>query len=213
MEVIKYVGGPVDANCYVIKLSQQAIVIDPCVSLDIIKKMIGDHKLNMIILTHGHFDHICNLKELEEYYNAPIYLAKEAIEKLEDPNLNLSVMIGNPICVKYPKDVYHIVNDYEKISIDGAQIVFIHTKGHSSCSICIRIDNHLFTGDTLFKGGIGRCDLYSGNTSLMRESLKKLANYFKTKCDGDMIIHPGHEDESTVNFELEHNPYLKGEGY
>lgn len=208
MEVIRYVGGPVDANCYVVTFNKKAIIIDPCVKLDIIKKLIGEKELALVIVTHGHFDHICCLQEIEDYYNVPIYLAKQAIEKLENADHNLSSLMGCGFSININKDLYHIVNDYEKIDIEGNEILFIHTKGHSDCSICIKINNYLFTGDTLFKGSVGRCDLYTGNEKALRDTLKNLKIFFKNKCNTDTIIYPGHEDETTVEEELCHNYYL-----
>lgn len=207
MNIAKYVGGPVDANCYIITFNTKAIIIDPCVKLDIIKKALGIYKLDFIIVTHGHYDHVCNLKEVVDYYKVNVYLAKNAISKLEDPFKNCSALLGMLESIKCDNDVYHIVNDYEKVEVDGDIITFIHTPGHTDCSICIRIGEALFTGDTLFKGGIGRCDLYSGNLAKMQISLANLKKYFE-KTDVDLVIYPGHEEASTSKEELVNNPYL-----
>ena len=208
MNINRIIGGPIDANCYVVTFNTQAIIIDPCVKLDLIKKAIGDYKLAFIILTHGHYDHFCNLKEIEDYYNVKIYLAKNAIEKLEDANKNCSALIGMPNSVKYNKDTYHIVNDYEKVEVDGSLLTFMHTPGHSDCSICIRIEDSFFSGDTVFYQGIGRCDLYSGNEAIMRKTLKELKAYFINKCPKDMVVYPGHEESVTVDYLLKTNQYF-----
>ena len=206
MNIIKYVGGPVDANCYIITFKEKAIIIDPCIKLEIVKKLIGEAHLEFIIVTHGHYDHICCLKEIVDYYQIPIYLAKNAIEKLEDPAKNCSLFLGKPTSFSFPKDRYHIVNDYEKVIVDGEDILFMHTKGHTDCSICIRIGNNFFSGDTLFKGSVGRCNLYSGNERELWISLANLKTYF-TK-NNDLVIYPGHEEVTTSKEELATNPYL-----
>ena len=208
MEVIRIVGGPVLANCYIVKFNEEAIIIDPCVNLLTIKKKIGDFKLVFIIITHGHYDHFCYLDEIVNYYNVPIYLAKKAKEKLEDEYKNCSLLLGYPYRESIKDEQYHYVNDYEKTEIEGSHITFIHTPGHTDCSICIRIDNYFFSGDTIFSDGIGRCDLYSGNEAIMRNTLKELKKYFANKCPKDMIIYPGHEEDANVNYILNNNHYF-----
>jgi len=208
MEVIRIVGGPVDANCYIVKFNNNAIIIDPCVKLDLIKNKVGNLNVKFIIVTHGHFDHICNIDEVYNYYKCPIYLAKNAVEKIEDEYKNCSLLIGMPKSFHFDKSIYHFVNDYEKVEVDGNLITFIHTPGHTDCSICIRIGDLLFSGDTIFSDGIGRCDLYSGNEAIMRNTLKEMKKYFENKCPQDMIIYPGHEDEANVNYILKNNHYF-----
>ena len=208
MEVIRIVGGPVLANCYIVKFNEEAIIIDPCVNLLTIKKKIGDFKLDFIIITHGYYDHFCYLDEIVNYYNVPIYLAKKAKEKLEDEYKNCSLLLGYPYRESIKDEQYHYVNDYEKAEIEGSHITFIHTPGHTDCSICIRIDNYFFSGDTIFCDGIGRCDLYSGNEAIMRNTLKEMKKYFENKCPQDMIVYPGHEDEANVNYILKNNHYF-----
>ena len=206
MEIIKLVGGPVDANCYIVKFNNKAIIIDPCVNIDLIKKAVGDNEVIFITITHGHFDHIYCLKEVMDYYNVKLYLAKNAIFMLEDENKNCSSLMGMSIKMSFDKDRLHIVNDYERINIDNHIITFIHTPGHTNDSICIRIDNDFYSGDTVFRDGIGRCDLYGGNEAVLRNTIKNLKIYFKN--NPDLIIHPGHEDEADINYILNNNYYF-----
>lgn len=207
MEVKKYDGGVLDANCYVVLFKKKAIIIDPCIKLDVIKKLVGDYEVSFVVITHGHADHICSLKEVVDYYNVPIFLAKHAVEKLENPEYNLSGLIGNPFSFSFDKDKYHYVNDYEKVNLDGEEIVFIHTPGHSDCSICIRIGNNFFSGDTIFALGAGRTDLYSGNEAILAKSINKIIDYFN-RNDTNFIIYPGHEYEIESKNLLKDNPYL-----
>lgn len=202
-------GGIFDANCYVVTFDKEAIVIDPCIDIQSIKKMIGNYHLSFIILTHGHFDHFCSLTALEKEVNVPIYLAKNAVNKLENAFYNCSALVGNDMTVFLDHNLYHYVNDFEKIEIDGHIITFIHTKGHSDCSICILIDNNMFSGDTLFKGSVGRCDLYSGNEAILRKSLANLKQYVLNNYHNKIDIYPGHGDKTNFEEELINNPYLR----
>ena len=206
MEIKKIVGGPVDANCYIVKFNQKAIIIDPCVSIDLIKKAIGEDELLFIVITHGHFDHIYCLKEVMDYYSVPLYLTKNGIFMLADASKNCSSLMGMSIEMSFDKERLHIVNDYEKVSIDDHLITFIYTPGHTSDSICIRIDNDFYSGDTVFRDGVGRCDLYSGNEAVLRNTIKNLKTYFKN--NPGLIIHPGHEDDADINYILKNNYYF-----
>ena len=207
MFVRTYVSKYIESNCYMVYNDKYAFIVDPSVPYEVIKKDLKT-ELIAIIITHGHFDHFMELNSyLENNPNIKIYLHEEAIKKLENASLNYSKEFLRPLEIKCDERFIKVKEGKYKIEED-LEIAFIETFGHSNCSLTILVDNLLFTGDFLFKGGIGRIDLYSGNNVMMRLSLKKIKNYPLNKYD-DYYIYPGHGDFSTLNYEKKYNFYLK----
>ena len=99
-------------------------------------------------------------------------------------------------------DIY--VNDKDKLDLGELRLSFIHTPGHTKGCMCIRVNNEMFTGDTLFAGSIGRTDLYGGNETEMMQSLMKFMD-----MPHDLIVLPGHGPRSTIKQELTTNMYLQ----
>lgn len=189
------------ANCYIISTSDINIIIDPCISVKELSKY-GIDKVDYILLTHAHFDHILYLQEISDKYNPVIYCHKNAIEKIFNDDYNLSNGFNNPLNIHIDKNKFVLINNGYDIKVNDYEFQVIYTPGHSSCSVCfiIRKDKIIFTGDTLFRHSIGRCDLYSGNALSLANSLKTLA-----KLDSDYIIYPGHDNPSTMEEELKRN--------
>ncbi len=197
--------GPLGSNSYVVysEKSHSAVVIDiggePSEVIDFINENALD--LKYIVLTHSHFDHVLGAEELKAYSEAKIIAHMKAPEFLRDPEKNLSN-------VPYSRDVSMeadiLVSDNEVITIDDIEMKFMHTPGHTPCSMIVFIDDLLFTGDTLFKGSMGRCDLVGGSLKTMYKSLHRIST-----ISGDYIVLPGHEGESTLSYEKEHNQYLR----
>ena len=203
MFVRTYISNYVDSNCYVVYNEKYAFLIDPSVPYEVIKK---DLKVDLIaiIITHGHFDHFMELNSYLNISNIKIYLHEEAIKKLENASLNYSKEFLRPFEIKCD-DRFIKVKDQIK---EDLEVNFIETFGHSNCSLTILIDNLLFTGDFLFKGSIGRCDLYSGNNVMMKLSLEKIKKYPLLSKYDDYYIYPGHGDFTTLNYEKKYNYYV-----
>jgi len=197
-------GDYFEANCYIVTFSTFAIVIDPCAPLKDILKKANQLPVKGIFLTHGHADHFVHMKEVVEATTAPIYCHKDAVEKIGDENKNYSVFFRKKIDFAFPQERYHFLADGENITIDNTSIKVIYTPGHTNCSVCFVIDDNIFSGDTLFKLGVGRTDLYSANTYSLYASLEKLKHLHK-----DYKVFPGHGEDTTLQFEIMNNPYLK----
>ena len=202
MNIIKNVTRSLVENIYIVEKDKSCFIVDPGYDFEGIKDIIqkNNYKPEFIILTHGHGDHIGSVKELSSLYNIPVYAHKAEKDLLNDPNLNLSSsMYGN---ISLDADFY--IEETNKICIKGFSLKIIHTPGHTAGSICILIDNHLFTGDTLFKNAIGRWDLPTGNYDDLMNSLKNKIMLL----NDDIIIYPGHNSNSTIGDERINNPYL-----
>ena len=193
------------ANTYVVSDENgDAIIIDPSMDNDRIGDYIVKHSLTpkAILLTHGHFDHIRGVKRLVKRFSIPLYLHYEEKDFLIDPYLNCSdfekemVVDCEPIVVTEGEEL-HLLNDTIKV---------FHTPFHTQGSVCYYFINNnlLFTGDTLFKMSIGRSDLPTGDSRLIKSSLSKLKTLPK-----ETKIYPGHGPNSTLGFELMLNNFFK----
>jgi hydroxyacylglutathione hydrolase len=203
MQINEYVGRFFHAKCYILTFEKMAIVIDPCISYQQIKKEIGSLPLKAVLLTHGHADHFCYLNDIEQKEKVKIYCHKNAKEKIEDENKNYSVLAGTPIKYFFPEDDYVFLHEGQT-TIEGIPVKVLETPGHSNCSLCFIIEEELFTGDTLFYQTVGRTDLYTSNTWKLRESLKKLAH-----LTVDYHVYPGHGKSTLLSYERTHNQYLQ----
>ena len=189
MKIRRFVAGRLETNCYLVTEGETSILIDAEVGLDKLAK--ETKKIDAVLLTHAHFDHIKNLGKISQEYNCKIYLHELAVEKLTDPSKNLSTSFGFGKSLQFDiaKMDLEVLEGGETLSIgDIKGIKVFSTPGHTDCSICIQIGENLFTGDTIFKNGVGRTDFSGGNFSSLLNSLRKLR-----ELDYDNI-YPGHGD-------------------
>ncbi len=176
MEVYTVVCGPIQENCYILASgAKNAALVDPGDVADHIARVVAEHGLavKMILLTHGHFDHIGAVKELAARYGAPVYAARQEEKLLASADLNRAGnRYGNAERYQVAADFW--LQDGDKITLDELEIAVLATPGHSAGSLCFLCGDVMFSGDTLFAGDIGRCDLYSGSLETMLQSLEKL---------------------------------------
>lgn len=197
-------SGEFEVNCYIVydDNSKKAIIIDP--GQDGKKAIEKIEKLQLqpelLINTHGHFDHTYSDDIIRQKYNIPLAIHKDDTDMLSDANLNFSTIIGNPVTIS-KADIIFDKEETKETSFCKYKI--IHTPGHSKGSICILIDDILFAGDTIFKDSIGRTDLYGGNYDELILSLQKIK-----KLPQNLTICPGHGPVTTLKEELKNNLYL-----
>ena len=197
--------GPIQANCYIIGCDKtlQGVIIDPGGEGEKILQEVKRQGLDIkyIINTHGHADHIAANNFLKQKLSAQLYIHEKDTSFLTDSQSNLSSMLLNPFqSVSADREL----KDGETIEVGNLNLEIIHTPGHTPGGICILQDKQLFTGDTLFAGGVGRTDLPQSDTKLLFQSIRE-----KLLClPDDVAIYPGHGPSSTIGRERKDNPFL-----
>ena len=197
--------GPFQENSFIgwYSNSDEAFLVDPGDDAHLIIDVIDKNSIvpKAIINTHAHLDHIGAVHLLKEKYNIPFYLQtnEKMILETYEASCKIFGIKSNP---KPEVDIW-FDNEGELI-IDRFKFNTINTPGHTPGGTCLQIENHIFVGDTIFRGSVGRTDLPGGNSSLLQSSLIHLMN----SIDHDFIVHSGHGPDTTLNYELSENPFL-----
>ena len=194
MEIIPLALGDYMTNCYILRQenSKECCIIDPGYEAGRILSLLEEKQLTpeAILLTHGHFDHVGAVKDLAAETDCEVYISAA--------DLSLPPMITNgPL---------YYTNTYPEsgsLAIAGLSFRVIPTPGPTPGSICLMVEDALFSGDTLFAGSCGRTDFPGGSWSSISASLKKLA-----ALPGDYRVFPGHGAATTLEYERRCNPYL-----
>lgn len=203
----RLVVGALETNCYLIgcKRTKKAAVIDPGgeEEVDLVLYFLQENNFDLkcIINTHGHIDHIAGNNLLKAKTEALLLIHRLDADMLVDANKNFSSFMGKEIC---SPSADKLLEEGDEISLGTLNLIVIHTPGHTPGGISLVSDNIVFTGDTLFAGGIGRTDLPGGSYQDLIKSIKE-----KLLILGDdKIIYPGHGPDSTIGKERRTNPYI-----
>jgi hydroxyacylglutathione hydrolase len=198
--------GPLGVNCYIIgdDKTREAIIIDPGGNAKDIFAAIEKNKLKIkaIANTHAHFDHVGALHSMRAQSQAPFVLHEDEVPILKTAQ-TYAAMFGLAIPPQSPPE--RLVRDGDSIEVGGISLKVLHTPGHTPGGICLLHENHVFVGDTLFQGSIGRTDFPGGDyATLMRSIRDKLM-----PLSDDTIVHPGHGAATTIGEEKTLNPFLR----
>ncbi|MGA1932238.1 MBL fold metallo-hydrolase [Arcobacter sp. YIC-464] len=181
--------GDYQTNCYIVTIDNKDIIIDPGVDAT---RWIKQNVTNPVAVlnTHGHFDHVWSNTEVKNEYNIKLYTPKDDCFLLtKDP-----YGLGMP-----PSDADIEVSPDEEFEIEGIKVKFHHFPGHTPGCSAIQIGEHLFTGDFIFKGTIGRFDFPMSDARQMKSSINKILSWENT----NFHIYPGHGDKTTLISELD----------
>lgn len=209
MKIHRITNGPIDENAYIVwdPNSREAILIDPGFSTPTeVKEFLDIHGLHLGVLinTHGHWDHIMNNALFKEGFNAKLLIHEDETEFLSNDDLNLSGHYKVPLEHVEPDGVLH---ENDEVWIGDEVLTVLHTPGHTAGGIILYNKDMAFTGDTLFNGSIGRCDLPSSDKDAMMETLSKLRSVLPATAK----IFSGHGSlETTFQDQLMTNPFLTG---
>ena len=197
MEIKNIVSYEMDQNCYLITEKGFGILIDPGLDTFKILKETEDITINYILLTHCHFDHLYSLNEIRG--EKKVVGTKNCSFNMIRPEISLA---SSQVLPKASCDIE--MEDGEEMDFDGIKVKCIYTPGHTNGSCCYMIENKLFSGDTLFMGSIGRCDLPTGNFKEIENSIRNKIY----KLDDETVVFPGHGIKTTVGYEKKHNGYV-----
>lgn len=201
MEIGMMTLGALGTNCYLVYGEKKTgILIDPADSGDTIIQCIKAEGVDVkyIVLTHGHFDHIGALRQVQAFTGAQIAIHEKDAYRLPRADRE-AALFGMP-CEAQPRaDV--LLHDGDEIKVDDLLFRVLFTPGHTEGSICLLGGKALFTGDTLFCGNVGRTDLPGGSLPWLETSLARLA-----ALEGNYAVYPGHGDVTNLDTERRQNP-------
>lgn len=203
----RLVVGSLSANCWIAgsEKSGEGMVIDPGGNYEEISRAIDESGLDIkiIVLTHGHSDHIAALYEIQEKTGSEVAIHISDVDFLEGHG-SFSSQFGISYKTPHPPD--RLLRENDTVKINGLELKVVHTPGHTPGSISLFTPGKVFTGDTIFRRGIG-------TTLMPGSSRSQLLNSIQTKLmrlPDDTIIYPGHGRETTIGAERRDNPYVNG---
>ena len=207
-------AGMLACNCYVLapRKGSDAIVVDPGQrAMGTLRRILDENRLTpaAVLLTHGHIDHIWSAQKVADTYGCPAFIHPEDRHMLSDPIRGLGPRLGQlalSALFREPKQVIELDRDGAVLDFGALAVTVDHTPGHTRGSVVFRVENHAFTGDTLFKQSVGRTDLPGGSgNALLNSIVDKLL-----VLDDDTLVLPGHGESSTIGLERRTNPFLEG---
>ncbi len=198
MKIFKFALGQMQANCYLLIEGNDCLLIDPADEASFLLEEIMRRKLTLqaLLATHGHFDHVMAVGEIQKSFNVPFYIHKKDLFLLKRIGSTAKHFLGFDPVVLVPSNIKNIKKGEQ--SIGSFTFEVIETPGHTPGSVCYFFEKEklLFTGDTLFKEGIGRYDFaYSSKINLFT-SLEQIF-----KLPGETEVYPGHGNDSFIEVE------------
>ncbi|MGO4693601.1 MBL fold metallo-hydrolase [Paenibacillus sp. 2TAB26] len=214
MKIETFTLGPLQTNAYLITVKEPAtvngeeaqergIVIDPGMNPRKLIERLKDVKVEAILLTHAHFDHMGGVDEVRKLADCPVYIHDLEADWLTDPRKNGSMRWQDVTPPLSTDPAEYALAEGQTLSLLGLSFRVMHTPGHSPGSVSFLHGNHLFSGDVLFKMSVGRTDLPGGRERDLYDSIR-LKLY---KLNPEVIVYPGHGGRTTIGFEMANNPY------
>ena len=215
----RFEAGPWGTNCWLVGpgAGQECVIVDPGMdAAGRIADLVAEHRLRPIavLLTHGHIDHMFSVLPVATGYDIPAYVHPEDRERIGNPYKRMApemTAMIRAMGVEFaePSELLDLA-DGMTASLAGLDFRFRHAPGHTMGSTVFEttLDDRptMFSGDVLFRGSIGRTDLYGGNETRMFETLRDVI----LRAPDEMVVHCGHGESTTIGQERRTNPYLQG---
>jgi len=199
-----YPLGPIQTNCYVVRRERgaaEAAVVDPGADAAQLRLELARMATTCaaILITHGHYDHLGGVADLAEGTGAPVYMPEGERQTLEQfRDFAPAAFPGRP----WTADT--LLDGGETVTVAGIEFEVVAVPGHSPAHIAYYTDGHLFSGDLLFAGSVGRVDIPGADWDTLLASVRTLADAY----DRETIVYPGHGPTTTLGRELDRNPFL-----
>lgn len=193
MRIIK--STPLQTNNYLLFFDQGAVLVEASASVEKIKEVLGDKKLCGVMLTHSHFDHAQNLENIIKTFGVVCFMHKKCHEKIRRHEREFYG--DRPFCVEGCDDKIKHVKEGNEIEICGKKILCVGTFGHTDDSMSFVVEDNIFVGDLLFRDGVGRTDLPTGDAESEARSIEKILSFPK-----NYKIFSGHGEKTSVGEQL-----------
>ncbi|MFN4212371.1 MAG: MBL fold metallo-hydrolase [Microgenomates group bacterium] len=204
IKILRFSLGQLQANCYFLIKEGKCLIIDPADEASFILEELQRRRLKLIgmLATHGHFDHVMAAGEIQNSINVPLYISLKdqfLIERLEE---TAEYFLGYKPALLPPKNIKNL-DGKNSLKIENFKLKILFSPGHTPGSSCFYFPKEkvIFSGDTLFKNGIGRHDFSYSNKSDLKISLRKLFQLPKKT-----IVYPGHGEKTTIAEEAKKIP-------
>ena len=199
--------GCYQTNCYIVTdtASGESAVVDPGVydrRLEWALEAEEITEIRYILLTHGHFDHICGACELKKNFGGMVLIHSEDANCLEDSEWSLADSVNE--YSQTPMSADKTLEEGSRFMLGETEFTVMHTPGHTKGGVCYIADGNMFSGDTLFKVGVGRTDLPGGHLRTLCNSLKRIG-----AIEENLKIFPGHGDSTNLENEKAANILLR----
>jgi len=194
--------GALETNCFVVgdDADGPVLVIDPADDAPAILAAIGGREVAAIVLTHAHFDHLGAVRDLAAATGAPLLAHDADADAVQSAEANGGAVFGFRFTA--PR-VDRRLQDGDTVVAGTLTFTVLHTPGHTPGGICLLGEGHLFAGDTLFAGSVGRTDFTGGDARTLRASVGRLA-----ALPPETVVHPGHGPDTTIARERKVNPFF-----
>lgn len=202
MNVRRLILGMLDTNCWIVSddAGGPLVVIDPAGDPEELLVAIGDTTVACVVLTHGHFDHLGAARALVEATGAPLLAHEADAASITSTEGNGGAAFGFSDTAPPAAGT---LTEGDAVVAGELRLDVLHTPGHTPGGICLLGEGHLFAGDTLFAGSVGRTDFPGGDSRAIRASVARLAG-----LPDETRVHPGHGPDTTIGRERRVNPFF-----